>query len=55
MAHCHLDETSNRADGDKSNSAYGVDPGFADAANGDFTPSAPEVFAHGSGDPRWLN
>ena len=50
-----LDETSNRADGDKSNSAYGVDPGFADAANGDFTPSAPEVFAHGSGDPRWLN
>ena len=28
--------------------------GVADPANGDFTPSAPEVFSHGSGDPRWL-
>lgn len=55
MAHCHWMRLQIVRDGDKSNSAYGVDPGFADAANGDFTPSAPEVFAHGSGDPRWLN
>ena len=50
-----LDETTNRDDGDKSTSAYGVDPVFTNPANGDFTPSAPEVFSHGSGDPRWLN
>lgn len=48
-------ETTGRGEGDKSTSAYNVDPGFADPTNGDFTPSAPEVHAHASGDPRWLN
>lgn len=50
-----VNETTGQSTGDKSTSAYGVDPGFADPANGDFTPSAPEVFSHSSGDPRWLN
>ena len=49
-----VNETTGQSTGDKSSTAYGVDPGFADPANGDFTPSAPEVFSHGSGDPRWL-
>ena len=49
-----VNETTGQSTGDKSSTAYGVDPGFADSANGDFTPSAPEVFSHGSGDPRWL-
>lgn len=44
-----------RSDGDKSPTAYGVDPGFTNSANADFTPSNSEVFSKGSGDPRWLN
>lgn len=43
-----------RTEGDKSNSAYGVDPGFEDPKEGKFTPSNDEVLKHGSGDPRWL-
>ena len=35
--------------------ASNVDPGFANPVEGDFTPSAPEIRAHASGDPRWLN
>lgn len=50
-----VNETTGRAEGDKTTSAYNVNPGFADPANGDFMPSAPEVRAHASGDPRWLN
>lgn len=48
-------ETTGRNEGDKSASAYNVDPEFANPTEGNFTPSAPEVRAHGSGDPRWLN
>ena len=42
--------------GDKSGTAYGVDPGFADPANGNFTiaTSATEIISKQSGDPRWL-
>lgn len=43
-----------RADGDKSTSAYGVNPGFAKPEEGDFTPSNSDVINHKSGDPRWL-
>ncbi len=31
-----------------------TDPGFADAANGDFTISGAEQVAKGTGDPRWI-
>lgn len=48
-------ETTGRNEGDKTTSAYNVDPGFEDPASGIFKPSAPEVRAHASGDPRWLN
>lgn len=44
-----------RNDGDKSSTAYGVDPGFADPENGNFKPGNTEVNSHGSGDSRWLN
>jgi hypothetical protein len=40
--------------GDKSGTAYGVDPGFADPANGNFTTTAPVIVSKQSGDPRWL-
>jgi hypothetical protein len=30
------------------------DPGFADAANGDFTVSNEEIKYRGAGDPRWI-
>lgn len=48
-------EIDNNTYGDKSNTAYGVDPGFVDPSNGDFTPSNSVVISHESGDPRWLN
>ena len=41
--------------GDKSGTAYGVDPGFTDPANGNFTTSAPAIISKQSGDPRWLS
>ena len=47
--------TTGRGEGDKTTTAYNVDPGFANPVEGDFTPSAPEIRAHASGDPRWLN
>ena len=50
-----VNETTGRGEGDKTTSAYNVDPGFANPVKGDFTPSAPEIRAHASGDPRWLN
>lgn len=43
-----------RPEGDKSTSAYGVNPEFANPEQGDFTPRNAEVISHGSGDPRWL-
>lgn len=45
-----------RVDGDKSGTAYGVDPQFKDPANGDFTISSnvTDIITHKSGDPRWL-
>lgn len=49
-----LEKEANGNYGDKSTSAYGVDPGFKDPANGDFTVRHSEVISHGSGDPRWL-
>ncbi len=49
-----LDKESNGNYGDKSTTAYGVDPGFKDPVNGDFTVGHPDVIGHGSGDPRWL-
>ncbi len=39
---------------DDSGSAIEEDPGFKDAANGDFTVSGSEQIARGTGDPRWL-
>jgi len=50
-----VNETTGRGEGDKTTTAYNVDPGFANPVEGDFTPSAPEIRAHASGDPRWLN
>lgn len=50
-----MNETTGRGEGDKTTTAYNVDPGFANPVEGDFTPSAPEIRAHASGDPRWLN
>ena len=49
-----LEKEANGNYGDKSTTAYGVDPGFKDLVNGDFTVSSSEVISHGSGDPRWL-
>jgi len=49
-----VNETTGQSTGDKSSTAYGVNPGFKNPIEGDFTPSAPEVFSHRSGDPRWL-
>ena len=42
--------------GDKSGTAYGVDPGFTDPSNGNFTiaSSATAIISKQSGDPRWL-
>jgi len=42
--------------GDKSGTAYGVDPTFADPANGNFTvgASATSIITNQSGDPRWF-
>jgi hypothetical protein len=42
--------------GDKSGTAYGVDPAFADPANGNFMvgTSATSIITNRSGDPRWL-
>ena len=39
---------------DDSASAIEMNPGFKDAANGDFTVSGSEQIARGTGDPRWL-
>jgi hypothetical protein len=36
-------------------SALSEDPGFVDAANGDFTVTNELLKAKGTGDPRWLN
>ena len=51
-------ETGQSEDGstvyDNSESAIVTDPGFRDAANGDFTVSGSEQIAAGTGDPRWL-
>lgn len=43
-----------RSDGDKSSTAYGVDPEFSNPTIGDFTPSNSQVLTQGSGDTRWL-
>lgn len=43
-----------RNDGDKSSTAFGVDPEFTNPAEGNFTPANSEVRTHGSGDSRWL-
>jgi len=53
-AYPELAEVTNATYGDKSGTAYGVDPGFTDPANGIFTTSAPAIISHQSGDPRWL-
>jgi hypothetical protein len=39
---------------DKSGTIITVDPGFKDAANGDFTVSGADQIAHSTGDPRWI-
>lgn len=40
--------------GDESTTYFGVDPGFANPAAGDFTISNAELISAGVGDPRWL-
>ena len=42
--------------GDKSGTAFGEDPAFTDVTTGNFTigPSATNIIAKSSGDPRWL-
>jgi hypothetical protein len=40
---------------DQSGTIISGDPGFADAANGDFTVSSANQIAAQSGDPRWQN
>jgi len=39
---------------DKTGTILTTDPGFADAANGDFTVSGADQIANQTGDPRWL-
>lgn len=39
---------------DNSGTQIEVDPGFADPANGNFTPSGAPQLEKGTGDPRWL-
>ena len=39
---------------DTSNNALQTDPAFADAANGNFTPTGAEQLERKTGDPRWL-
>lgn len=46
--------TSDASAYDKSGTIITVDPGFKDAANGDFTVSGADQIAHQTGDPRWL-
>jgi len=53
-AYPELAEVTNTQWGDKSGTGYGVDPGFTDPANGNFTTSDPAIISHKSGDPRWL-
>src|SRR5574344_210074 len=45
---------SNEATYDKSNTALTTDPGFKDAANGDFTISGADQKTNKTGDPRWI-
>ena len=49
------DKSSNQSNYDKSGTALTTDPGFADAANGDFTLSTTSAqYTNKTGDPRWL-